>query len=152
MKVKLIRTDATHEDFIGLVKLLDRELAERDGDDHAFYAQFNGIEAIDHVVLAMVGDKAVSCGGMKAFNSKALEIKRMYTAHDNRKQGLAAQVLKGLEDWASELGYECCVLETGKRQPEAIALYKKWGYEVIPNFGQYKGIENSVCFKKSLKE
>ncbi|NNK88118.1 MAG: GNAT family N-acetyltransferase [Flavobacteriaceae bacterium] len=148
--VKLLRTDANHEGFIGLVRLLDRELAERDGDDHAFYAQFNGIEAIDHVVLALEDDEAVSCGGMKVFNSMALEIKRMYTSRDKRKRGLAALVLKGLEEWASELGYEFCVLETGKRQPEAIALYKKWGYEVIPNFGQYKGIENSVCFKKSL--
>jgi hypothetical protein len=43
------------------------------------------------------------------------------------------------------------VLETGKRQPDAVALYKKCGYKQIPNYGQYIGMENSVCFEKWLK-
>jgi len=55
-----------------------------------------------------------------------------------------------LEHWAVELGYKKCVLETGKRQPDAIALYTKQGYESIPNYGQYMGMENSVCFEKEL--
>ncbi|MGB5499367.1 MAG: GNAT family N-acetyltransferase, partial [Maribacter sp.] len=50
-----------------------------------------------------------------------------------------------------ELSYEKCVLETGKRQPEAIQLYTKSGYKIIPNYGQYKGIANSICFEKILK-
>jgi putative acetyltransferase len=60
-------------------------------------------------------------------------------------------VLSELESWAAELGYPKCVLETGKRQPEAIALYEKQGYQRIPNYGQYIGVENSVCFEKVLK-
>ena len=59
-------------------------------------------------------------------------------------------VLKELEDWAKEMGFKKCVLETGKRNPEALALYKKKGYQTTPNYGQYKGIENSVCFEKNL--
>jgi len=55
-----------------------------------------------------------------------------------------------LESWASELNFKYCVLETGKRQPEAIALYKKNGYQIIPNYGQYHGIENSICFQKTV--
>ena len=50
-----------------------------------------------------------------------------------------------------ELSCEKCILETGKRQPEAIELYKKNGYRIIPNYGQYAGIENSVCFEKEVK-
>jgi GNAT superfamily N-acetyltransferase len=74
----------------------------------------------------------------------------MYTVPAFRGQGIAAAVLNALEQWAAELSYESCVLETGKRQPEAIALYKKSGYIIIPNYGQYAGVENSVCFRKTL--
>jgi len=52
----------------------------------------------------------------------------------------------------TELGYEKCILETGKKQPEAIALYKKNGYKLIPNYGQYAEVENSVCFEKEMKK
>ncbi|WP_407524361.1 GNAT family N-acetyltransferase [Lacibacter sp. MH-610] len=55
-----------------------------------------------------------------------------------------------LEQWAKEEGYSAAVLETGKKQPEAIRLYEKCGYSRIPNYGQYAGVENSVCMKKEL--
>jgi len=58
--------------------------------------------------------------------------------------------LKNVEQWYKELGIKKCVLETGKKQPEAIALYKKNLYNIIPNFGKYEGVENSVCFEKEL--
>lgn len=62
------------------------------------------------------------------------------------------KILSELEKWAAESGYSSTVLETGKRQPEAINLYKKAGYKIIPNFGQYEGVENSVCMmKENLK-
>ena len=56
-----------------------------------------------------------------------------------------------LEKWARELSCTRCILETGKRQPEAIGLYKRNGYRLIPNYGQYAAVENSVCFEKELK-
>jgi len=80
-----------------------------------------------------------------------MEVKRMFTLPESRGQGLATTVLGELETWAAELGFERCVLETGKRQPEAIAFYKKHGYEIIPNYGQYAGIDNSVCFEKIIR-
>jgi GNAT superfamily N-acetyltransferase len=58
--------------------------------------------------------------------------------------------LKALENWAREMSYSRCVLETGIRQPDAIALYKKNSYTLIPNYGQYIGVENSLCFEKYL--
>jgi len=75
----------------------------------------------------------------------------MYTLPEFRGKGIATKVLIELEKWTKELGYEKCILETGKKQPEAIALYKKNGYELIPNFGQYAGVDNSICFKKEMK-
>jgi GNAT superfamily N-acetyltransferase len=59
-------------------------------------------------------------------------------------------ILAELEKWAGELSCTKCILETGKRQPDAIGLYKKNGYKPVPNYGQYAGVENSVCFEKVI--
>ena len=61
---------------------------------------------------------------------------------------IGAQILSELERWASELGYAATILETGHRQVAAVTLYKNSGYEVIPNYDQYVGIDNSICMKK----
>jgi putative acetyltransferase len=132
------------------VKLLDADLAIRDGADHAFYSQFNKINAIKQVIVAFADNRAVACGAIKAFDTSTAEVKRMYTLPAMRGQGVAPVVLSTLEDWAKELGYTRCILETGYKQPEALALYKKSGYSVIPNYGQYVGVANSVCFGKLL--
>jgi len=145
-----IRTNSSHPDFIHLVKLLDAELAILDGADHAFYSQFNTINNIKYVVVAYENKIPVACGAIKEFDSITAEVKRMYTTSGNRGKGIAAKVLSELEGWAKELGYNRCVLETGHKQPEAIALYKKCGYVITPNYGQYAGVENSVCFEKLL--
>ena len=148
--IELVRSSSNNNDFIALVNQLDADLAKRDGDEHAFYAQFNSIEALKHVIIAYDYKKPVGCGAMKSFDGKSMEIKRMFTLPEYRGQGVAAKILKELESWALELNHERCVLETGKRQPEAIALYKKWGYISIPNYGQYAGVVNSLCFEKKL--
>ncbi len=148
----LTRTDSDNPDFIQLVKHLDADLAERDGQEHAFYAQFNKIDKIKHVVVAYANNAPVGCGAIKEYTPTTMEVKRMYTAPPSRGQGVASQVLAELEAWAKELGYARCVLETGKKQPEAIALYHRAGYKIIPNYGQYAEIENSVCFEKALQK
>ena len=145
------RTDSDNPDFIKLVKYLDADLAEKDGSDHAFYSQYNKIDKIKHAVVLYKDDIAIGCGAMKEFAENTMEVKRMYTVTESRGKGIATNILRELENWAAELSYKKCVLETGKRQPEAIALYKKNGYEIISNYGQYVGIENSVCFEKALK-
>ena len=149
--ISLIRTNSDNHDFIDLVKNLDAELAERDGIDHSFYSQFNKISKIKYVVLAYENDTPLACGAIKEYDTSTMEVKRMYVSPELRGKGIAAEVLFALENWAKELSYVKCVLETGKRQPEAIRLYEKCGYSRIPNYGQYIGIENSVCFEKKLK-
>ncbi len=150
MTINTQRTNAEHPDFIALVKHLDADLAERDGADHAYYAQFNFITNIKYAIVAYENDKAVACGAIKAHGTDAMEVKRMYTLPAYRGKGIATKILTALELWAAELAYKKCVLETGKRQPEAIQLYEKNGYQRIPNYGQYIGIENSVCFEKVI--
>jgi putative acetyltransferase len=134
-----------------LVELLDAELAKRDGEDHSFYDQFNKIDKIKHAVVAYEDGKPQACGAIRAYDSSSMEIKRMYTLPSSRGKKIATQILAELESWASALSCKKCILETGKNQPEAIALYRKNGYQVIPNYGQYAQIENSICFEKAIK-
>jgi putative acetyltransferase len=147
---ELIRTDSSDTDFQGLVKLLDADLRIRDGEDHAFYAQFNKIDTLRHALVAYVNNIPVGCGAFKPYTESSVEIKRMFVHPEYRGQGIAQAVLTALEKWASELGHKNCVLETGLKQPEAIRLYQKSGYLRIPNYGQYVNVENSVCMQKSL--
>ena len=143
-----IRTNSENTDFQKLVAALDAELRIRDGEDHAFYAQFNKTNQIRYVIVAYLDGVPVGCGALKEFAPDTMEVKRMFVAEEHRGKGIASRILSGLEDWARELHYTACVLETGQKQPEAIALYIKSGYHAIPNYGQYAHIINSVCFEK----
>jgi len=148
--MQLIRCNSSDQRFIELVKQLDAELAIRDGDDHAFYDQFNKIDDINYVVLLVDGDELIGCGAIKPFDKDCVEVKRMFTVPAHRGKGDAARILAELEYWAAELGYNMCILETGFKQPEAISLYRKCGYVQTPNYGQYAGIDNSICFRKKI--
>ncbi|MHA6249599.1 GNAT family N-acetyltransferase [Pontibacter sp. CAU 1760] len=148
--ITLVRTDSSNADFVALVLLLDTDLAIRDGEDHSFYAQFNKLDSIRNAVVAYAGEQAVGCGAFKPYADDAVEVKRMYVLPACRRQGVAKSVLSELETWAQQIGYSRLVLETGKAQPEAIQLYLRSHYEQIPNYGQYAGIENSVCMQKLL--
>ncbi len=149
--MQIIRTNSSHSDFIQLVEKLDAFLKITDQDEHDFYNQFNGIEHIKYVVLAMEGDQAVACGAIKQFNESTMEVKRMFTLASFRGKGIASMILSELEKWSGELGFKRVILETGLRQKEAISLYKKNDFQLIANYGQYKGMDNSRCFEKLLK-
>ena len=146
--MEIVRTTSENEDFRSLVNRLDRELAIRDGDDHAFYSQFNKLDTIKHAVVAYIDKETVGCGAIRPFDDASVEVKRMFVPTEHRGRGIAKDILKELESWAVELSFKRCILETGLKQPEAIALYTKSGYISIPNYGRYQGMYNSVCFEK----
>jgi len=148
--INLLRTDSSNEDYIKLASALDKDLAIRDGADHAFFAQYNKSDSIKHCLLAYEDNVPVACGAIKHYEVDVVEVKRMYVPPVHRGEGIATIVLKELELWAKELGYSKCILETGKKMPEAISVYKKNSYVIIPNYGQYEGVEASVCFEKEL--
>jgi putative acetyltransferase len=148
--ITIKRTTSSDNEFQKLVVKLDKDLAIRDGDEHAFYAQFNKTVNIKNVVVAYLNEKAIGCGAFKEYDANTVEIKRMFVEPTFRGKGIARQVLAELDLWAKENNYNTCVLETGKKQPEAIALYIKAGYIIIPNYGQYQNVENSVCMKKEI--
>lgn len=148
--IQLIRTNSKNVDFKNLVTFLDAALKISDGEEHEFYDQFNKIDGLKHVVIAYKNKVAVGCGAFKIHTGNFIEIKRMYVSPNGRRNGIASKILLELETWAKELNFEKSILETGKKQPEAIELYKKCNYTITSNFGIYKNIENSVCFTKLL--
>lgn len=145
-----IKTNSDNSDFIELVRQLDVYLKEKDGEEHSFYAQFNKIDKINQAIVVYENEIPVSCAAIKKYDAETMEVKRMFTSPVCRGKGIATLLLQELENWAKEMNYTRCILETGKRQPEAIALYQKNNYKQIPNYGQYQGVENSVCFEKTL--
>jgi putative acetyltransferase len=151
-QIHILRTDTSNPDYQSLIPLLDAELTVRDGGEeaHAFYRQYNKSDEIRHVVVAYVDHVPAGCGAIKAYDSQAVEVKRMFVPPELRGKGIAGSVLRELEKWAEELGFETIILETGIAMPEAIGLYRKSGYGIIPNYGQYAGKELSVCMKKSI--
>jgi GNAT superfamily N-acetyltransferase len=145
------RTNSNNTDFHTLVKELDKDLLNRYGQLQQFYNQFNKIENNPNIVIAYINDEAAGCGCFKQFDESSVEIKRMFVSNEHRGKGIGAAILTALENWAAELGQEATVLELGNNQPEAICLYKKQGYTIIPNYGQYVGMEaTSICLKKEL--
>ena len=100
--INLLRTNSKNLDFIKLVKLLDATLKISDGKDHAFYDQFNKIDALKNVVVAYKNKQPMGCGAFKIHPNNTVEIKRMYVATDARRLGIASKVLEELEQWAKE--------------------------------------------------
>ncbi|TSJ47970.1 GNAT family N-acetyltransferase [Fluviicola chungangensis] len=148
--ITLKRTTSDNPDFRGLVSELDNYLAIRNGEANEFFAQFNQIDRIKHVVLVYEEERAAGCGAMKEYRPGTMEIKRMFVPADQRGKGIASLVLNELESWAKELGCSRCILETGDDMKEAVALYTKHHYRVIPNYGQYTNVVDSICFEKDI--
>jgi GNAT superfamily N-acetyltransferase len=104
-------------------------------------------------VVARLDGEPVGCGAVRPVlggPAHHAEVKRMYTAPAARRRGVSRAVLARLEDEARRLGYRWIQLETGTRQPEAIALYEATGYARIASYGQFEEHELTVCFGKDL--
>lgn len=144
-----------------LMSDLDQRYAEdfADGDDPDVAAHFTvRAEQVTPpagvFLVARLDGVPVGCGAVRPVTGGAAgvaEIKRMYTSPAARRRGISRALLARLESEAAALGYRRLQLETGLRQPEAIALYVSAGYHRIPSYGQYEGHELSVCFAKELE-
>ena len=101
-------------------------------------------------LVGWLTDEPVACGGVRRHDDAVGEIKRMYVAPPHRRQGHSRTLLRALEGRARDLGYVRLVLETGTKQPEAIALYESEGYEPIEPYGFYRDAPGSRCYAKRL--
>lgn len=149
--IQYFRTDSSNTDFQGLVLLLDKYLSVINGEKDSFFAAFNTIDTLQNVIVGYDNEKPVGCGAFKPYSDDSAEIKRMFVAEGYRGQGIAQGILTALETWASELGFSTCILETSKSMLPAVQLYEKCGFTVIPNYGQYREVETSVCMQKRLR-
>lgn len=135
-----------------LVKELDADLRERNGDVMDVYDGHNVIEQIDTVVIAYLDGRPAGCGCFKNYDTNSVEIKRMYVRPEARGKSISRMVLNELEMWAKSLSFTYVVLETGSKQQEALGLYKRAGYTNIPSYPPYIDLPDSICFKKSLSD
>jgi putative acetyltransferase len=144
------RINGSDKDFAKLVALSDAFYRQTFGAAMDYYDQFNTIDTIEQAVVVYDDHVPVACGCFRSHDEYSAEIKRMYVLPTARNKGIATIVLKELESWAKELGFESTVLETSKSLTEAVALYQKHGYQPTENWGPYAGIETSICMKKGL--
>lgn len=147
----LKRTDNNDKDFHLLVEQLNQDLLDRYGELQLRYNRFNQIDNIPNVVVAYENENRLGCACFKKFDEQSAEVKRMFVRTEARGKGIGAAILTELEQWAAELGYTAMVLEHGFKQPEASILYERLGYTIIPNYGEYIGLEEtSICRKKMI--
>lgn len=145
--MEVIKTNSENSDFKNLSALFDEYLVDIDGDEREFFAHYNNVQ-FDHVLVVYENGQALGCGAFKKYDEVTAEIKRMFVLPEARGKGIANKILNEIESWAIEQGFAHFILETSPKLHHAIALYTKMGYQFIPNYGQYIGVENSVCMKK----
>jgi len=147
-----------HPDAVTLIAEVQQEYVKRYGGTDKTPldpGQFNPPDGL--FVVGYLRAVPVVCGGWRAHDSDNpqfldgdAEIKRMYVAPRARGRGLARALLAELERTAASAGRRRMVLETGRAQPEAIALYLSSGYTDVPKFGVYREEEGSICYGKLL--
>jgi GNAT superfamily N-acetyltransferase len=145
--------DPRSPEAAGLIAELSHELARRydfadDGTGHFRPEDALGPRAA--FVLGRLADRAVACGAVRPLEGDVAEVKRMFVVPACRGRGFSRKVLAELERLAAAMGYTAVRLETGDRQPEAIALYERSGYHRVSNFGVYADNIHSHCFEKPL--
>lgn len=151
--LRLRATDAATIAATGLLEALNRELLARYPGAPIDSFPATAFDATrDVYVLGEYGAAAwpAACGALRALDPESAEVKRMYVIPALRRRGLSRAVLGKLEDEARLRGHRRLLIETGYRQPEAIALYRHCGYAHIAPFGGYVGNPVSVCFAKIL--
>ena len=150
--INAIHTNGKNKDFIMLCTMLDNTLDEIVGGkkQREHYVQFNSIQDINNVVVIYYKDTPIGCGGFKRYSTETAEIKRVFVRKDFQGKGISKIIMSLLENQARNDGYKSLILETGKPLMAAVNLYHKIGFTQIDNYGQYQGLESSICMKKDL--
>ncbi|MCH5255635.1 MAG: GNAT family N-acetyltransferase [Lachnospiraceae bacterium] len=145
-------TDGNSRDFIELCHGLDDFLNELVGgeENRAEYIPYNKLDDIHDVVIAYDKDVPVGSASFKKYDNENAEVKRVFVKKEYRGQGISLELMKMLEERAREKGFKYFILESGEPLAAAMALYRKIGYKVIPNYGQYKCMDESICMKTEL--
>lgn len=145
-------TNGSNQDFVALCHELDAYLNHIVGgeENRAQYIPYNSLDDIHVAFVVYDGDKAAGCAAFKRYDDETAEVKRVFIREVYRGRGISKELMELLEQTAKEQGYSGLILESGEILTEAMALYRKIGYKVIPNYGQYKDMPESVCMRKEL--
>lgn len=147
------RTDGKNQDFIENCRLLDMDLDRRVGKvvKREKYREYNQLDEIREAIVVYNGRNAVGGGAIRKYDDKNAELKRVFVQPEYQGRGIGSRLVSLLIEWAAELGYERMILETGELLAESCAVYRKLGFEVIPNYGPYADMPESLCMAKDLK-
>ena len=145
-------SDGTDKDFAMLCGRLDMALDKivQGKFDRTQYSEFNMRDDIHNVIVVYQNGVPVGCGGYKAYDDEHAELKRIYTEPSVRGMGLGAEIVRRLEAAAKISGFTWCILETGEPLEAACHVYEKLGYKIIPNYGPYENMPDSICMQRKI--
>lgn len=136
-----------------LIGALNADLVMRYPEEGATHFRLDADEVAPGRGIFVVAYRArapIGCGAVRRLDEGVGEVKRMYVVPAARGARVGASILAALEREARALGIVRLVLETGERQHEAVALYRRAGFVEIPRFGEYVDSALSLCMGKSL--
>lgn len=147
-----VRTDGKNGDFIENCRLLDMDLDRRVGRQikREKYQKYNQLDEIQEAVVVYDKDKLVGGGAIRRYDGDNVELKRVFVHNAYQGQGIGTRLVSLLIEWAAELGYRRMILETGELLAESCAVYKKLGFAVIPNYGPYVDMPESLCMARDI--
>ena len=153
MDMDYVRTDGKNEDFIENCRLLDIDLDRRVGKqiEREKYEKFNQLNEIREAILVYDNGKLVGGGAIRRYDDETVELKRVFVHNEYQGQGIGSTLVSLLIEWAAELGYRRMILETGELLAESCAVYRKLGFAVIPNYGPYADMPESLCMAREIR-
>ncbi len=145
-------TDGNHPAFLHFYAVTEAYYSRIAGgaQHRAGFVPYNASSDIPWVLLALDGAQPVGCAGLKQFSTSDAEVKRLWVDPKYRKRGIAAALMDQIEDRARQMGYRRVVLQTRPVMTDAVALYAKRGYALIPNYPPYDRLDGAVCYAKLL--
>ena len=149
---EFVRTDGKNEDFIENCRLLDMDLDRRVGRQikREKYQKFNQLDEIQEAIVVYEDQKPAGGGAIRKYDDETVELKRVFVHNEYQGRGIGSRLVSLLMEWAAELGYQRMILETGELLAESCAVYKKLGFGVIPNYGPYADMPESLCMARDL--
>ena len=153
MDMDYVRTDGKNEDFIENCRLLDMDLDRRVGKQikREKYAKFNQLDEIREAIVVYDDGKPVGGGAIRRYDDETVELKRVFVHNEYQGQGIGSRLVSLLIEWAAQLGYRRMILETGELLVESCAVYRKLGFTVIPNYGPYADMPESLCMAREIR-
>ena len=150
--IRFLQSDGGNPDFVELCHELDIFLNELVGgeENRAEYIPYNQLDDIHDVILAYDHNTPIGCAAFKKYDNECAEVKRVFLKPEYRGRGISKKLMAQLENAVKAKGYRYLILESGEPLVAAMALYKKIGYGIIPNYGPYADMPDSICMKKKL--